>query len=214
MDTRDSGQSRPHRAPLRSRLLLGVAYALTLSRLAMAAAVWSVASDTKGVLALIAAAGITDVLDGWVARRADASRGPRVDSDVAADHARRGPGAWLDPFCDKVFVISLLAALWYVRGTQLLFLLLVGAREILQAPMVILYLSLAGMRHRSPYDFTADLAGKLTTLLQFLALAALFGRVTMAPVLAVTAGGVGIAAAGLYLRRAVLLMRARATRPS
>ena len=58
---------------------------------------WAIATDQRLIaLGLFVLAGLSDALDGWLARR-DGSAGPR--------------GALLDPLADKILVIGTLAAL-------------------------------------------------------------------------------------------------------
>ncbi len=68
---------------------------LTLLRLPLAALVWLFPSRSKHVLGVMLFAGFTDVLDGWVARKLK---------------LKNSYGKWLDPLCDKIFVLSTLIA--------------------------------------------------------------------------------------------------------
>lgn len=156
---------------------------LTLSRLPMAGLVWIDPRNPALVLGLMAAAGITDVLDGWAARRGGSAGGPR---DV---------GAWLDPACDKAFVLSLVMALAVVHRPPWAFLPLVAAREIVQVPMLIF------VARRPAFDFRAALVGKVATVAQFAAVAALLLKPSWAMGAAAAAGALGTAAAVHYAKR-------------
>jgi len=150
---------------------------LTLSRLVMAGGVWFALRSPALLLALMAAAAVTDMLDGWLARR-QGSAG--------------GAGIWLDPLCDKVFVLSALAAVWVARSPPLWLLPVIGARELLQAFTWLL------SRGRVRFDFRAVLIGKLATVLQFAAVALiLLGGPGVLPV-SLAAGVAGTAAALYY----------------
>ena len=156
---------------------------LTLSRIPMAGLVWIDPASPPLVLGLMAAAGLTDVLDGWAARRGGSRGGPR---DV---------GAWLDPLCDKAFILSVVAALAVVHRPPLAFFPLVAAREILQVPMLLL------VAKKPSFDFRAAVIGKAATVAQFAAVAALMLKPEWAMGAAAAAGALGVAAAVHYASR-------------
>lgn len=141
------------------------------------------------MLSLMALAGLTDVLDGWLARRLRRKEGREGERDA---------GAWLDPFCDKIFVLSALAAVASAVRPPLWILVLIAARELAQVPLLGL-LRLRGVLRS--YDFRAAFVGKLATVLQFAAVAALLLRHPSQTALAVAAGVVGLAAAVFYAVR-------------
>ncbi len=166
---------------------------LTLSRLPLAAIVWADPLNPALVLPLMAIAGLTDVADGWLERRLRRKRGQSGDVRTA--------GAWLDPLCDKAFVISVIAAILVARRPPLWIPALIASREILQLPQVALYLLWPGLRERLRYDFRAAVVGKAVTVLQFLAVGALlFDHPSLVP-LAAACGVMGACAAVLYFRR-------------
>ena len=146
---------------------------------------------------VLAAAAATDVLDGYLARR----RG--VDP--------AGMGSWLDPICDKVFVASVLAALYFQRHLPLALLALVLTRELLQLPMVLVYRASPTLRRWVRYDFRASLFGKAATVCQFLAVSALVVERgpdhAIAWRLAGLAFGLGLVSLGDYIRRAIVIGR-------
>jgi phosphatidylglycerophosphate synthase len=82
---------------------------LTLSRLPMAALVWLVAPWAWALGLLMATAALSDMLDGWFARRMRARRKAH-GLPTRGLGEKGGRGAWLDPLCDKAFVISVVAA--------------------------------------------------------------------------------------------------------
>ena len=136
---------------------------LTLARLPLGWLFWVVlgkfpdrALPALGILALSA---VTDMLDGPLARRRGADVG--------------GPGAWLDPTCDKLFMAGVLGGLHFERGISLALLAMIVARELLQLPMVIVYRLSAALRRWLRYDFHASPIGKTATIIQFLTISAL-----------------------------------------
>ena len=141
------------------------------------------------MLALALAAGATDILDGWAARR----RG--IDNP---------PGIWLDPLCDKIFILALLAAVADRRRAPLYLPVLIATREILQAWAVPL-LAARSLATGAPLPRAAELKaapiGKLATWAQFAATAALLARPRLALPLAILAAISGAGAAAFYFRR-------------
>ncbi len=163
---------------------------LTLSRIPLAGLVWLAPGSPGYVLGLMGAAGLTDVLDGFLARRYKRRAGT---PDL------RDAGAWLDPLCDKVFIVSALAAVAWAARPPLWTLPLIAARELLQIPMFA-WLKGRGILRR--FDFRAAAVGKLVTVIQFAAVGAILLRHPAALPLAWAAGVVGIAAVAYYARRA------------
>ncbi|MFN8542776.1 MAG: CDP-alcohol phosphatidyltransferase family protein [Candidatus Binatia bacterium] len=92
-----------------------IANLISLSRLVLAAAfVWWAANPVVAV-AILCAAGISDGLDGWVAKRW--GRPTRF-------------GALLDPVCDRLFVVPVLVTLVIVHGLPLWQLAVLLARDV------------------------------------------------------------------------------------
>ena len=163
--------------------------ALTLVRIPMAGLLWLAPGNPAYLLAMMAVAGLTDVLDGFLARRWKRRSGT---PDL------RDAGAWLDPLCDKIFVVSALAAVAWAARPPLWTLPLIAARELLQIPMYA-WLRRGGRLRR--FDFRAAAVGKLATVMQFAAVAAILLRHPAAIPLAWAAGGAGVAAVVYYARR-------------
>lgn len=185
-----------------------VANLLSLSRvpLALVFAVALVAPwGGPGVATVVLAmAGFTDALDGVFARRSEARRtGGRARGTPA------GTGSWLDPICDKLFVATVLTAIWFASQPPLTLLALILARELAQVPLSLIYVAVPALRRWLRYDFRASLFGKAATVLQFGAIAALVWKSAVAPGLAWVSFVVGLVALGDYLRRAVNLDRRR-----
>jgi len=171
--------------------------ALSVARLPLGGLFWfALARGPEHVelpFGVLAAAAVTDVLDGWFARR----RG--------ADPA--GIGSWLDPICDKIFVGSVLVALYVQRRAPLGVLALIVTRELLQLPMVLVYRTSATLRRWLRYDFRASILGKGATVVQFLAVSALIIDVSQAVAwrLALLAFVFGLLALADYVRRAIVI---------
>jgi cardiolipin synthase (CMP-forming) len=142
---------------------------------------------------VLAAAAVTDVLDGYLARHGG------VDPS--------GVGSWLDPICDKLFLASVIVALFIQRHVPLPLLALIGTRELLQLPIVLVYRSIPTLRRWLHYDFRASVFGKAATVGQFLAVSTLIVERSPAHAvawrLAVLSFSLGLVALGDYIRRAV-----------
>jgi phosphatidylglycerophosphate synthase len=167
-----------------------LANALTLARIPLAALFWLTYGDRRWSLAIIVAAGLTDAVDGTVARRAR-SRNPDASS----------AGEWLDPLADKVFVLCVLAAAVVHGTTTWPLVLLVCARELVLIPLIVAYRM---TRPRPAHVYQADRLGKATTIVQLGAVTAIVADLTVAPVLAVVACGLGLAAAAHYIARGLM----------
>ena len=126
---------------------------LSLSRLVLAAA-FIAAPGAAVRVALVVAAGASDVLDGWLARR----------SRVASPY-----GALLDPITDRVFALTAILVLLFegaLTSTQVLVLLI---RDIATATGFLVARVVTWLR---PVQFKARTPGKIVTALQFVTLLA------------------------------------------
>ena len=107
-------------------------------------------SDRRSVaIAILAAAGISDWLDGWVARRLG---------------QQSATGALLDPICDRVFAVTVLATLVRLRGLP------VWQLGVLLGRDVVSTLGAFAVWWRRPDAATrlrAQFSGKVVTSLQF-----------------------------------------------
>jgi cardiolipin synthase len=182
-------------SPAVENRLLTLPNLLSLSRLPLGGLFWVALGRGAGHAELpfcvLATAAATDVLDGWVARR----RG--------LDPA--GMGSWLDPICDKLFVGSVLAAIYVERRAPLSLLALIATRELLQLPMALVYRTSVTLRRWLRYDFRASLLGKGATVAQFLAVSALILDAAVAWWLAALAFALGLLALADYIRRAIVI---------
>jgi CDP-diacylglycerol--glycerol-3-phosphate 3-phosphatidyltransferase len=128
--------------------------AISLSRLFLAA-LFPAVHDHDLRLLILAAAGLTDFLDGWLARRRQ--QFSRV-------------GALIDPFADRIFVLVAICTLLLegqVTTAQYFVFLL---RDIATAGAFVAAKSIPSLRHAT---FKARFSGKLATVLQLVALPAI-----------------------------------------
>lgn len=165
---------------------------LSLLRLPLAAAFVLVTGPVERTI-IIAAAAVSDYLDGWWAR----TRGPATRT-----------GALLDPITDKVFVVTALVAFLLdgtLATTELIILL---ARDIIVTAGALVIAAL-----QLPVRLQARFPGKLVTTLQIVAVLALtvLPRAATALVIATAAASVwavaDYAAAGLRVLRAQRRLR-------
>jgi phosphatidylglycerophosphate synthase len=160
-----------------------LAHALSLSRIPLAVALWCVWGDPVWSAVLVALAALSDTADGRVARwmKRRGARGPDI-------------GGWLDPLVDKLFVAIVLAAVW--RQTHALGLIaLIGARELVLVPLVVVYVA-----RRTPHaPLHADWLGKLATIAQFIALCVIAVAPRYGLPAAAVAAVLGLAAAAHYI---------------
>jgi len=179
---------------------------LSLSRIPLGGAFWLVLGPTARssiwAFLVMGVAALTDVLDGYLARRQTQRAGSPPQPDG-------GTGAWLDPICDKVFVGAVLAAIIVKRHPPPLIVALILTRELVQLPLGIAYRFIPALRSWLRYDFRASLLGKAATVAQFLAIASLILDHASIATFAVIAFALGIAALADYLRRAIRIGKIR-----
>lgn len=147
---------------------------ISMLRLPLAALFPLVADDAPRALAVLAAAGLTDVLDGWLARRSGQTS---------------AMGAVVDPIADKVFAATVVVTLLYQRRMPGWALPALLSREILEAPLVLWVL---WKRREQPSERRANVPGKVATTVQFAAVLSAIAApalVSAALVAAALAGG-------------------------
>jgi cardiolipin synthase len=167
--------------------------------LPLAAAVWLSPASAPWLIALAVVAGATDILDGWLATRLKLAG---------------GAGTWLDPLCDKIFILSLAAAIGFAWGPGLAVVLLIAARELILLPAAAA-LFLSARRG----DWRAAWIGRLATGAQIAAIGAILLRTEWVWPAAVVAGVTGAAAGIFYVARTIIGVRgtrgtARAAAPA
>lgn len=171
---------------------------LSFARLPLAALLWVMPHEPAWVLSLLAIAGVTDVLDGWVVRRWQARRWRRREPGAYAATVARGEV--IDAFADKVMVVSAVALLAYAASPPIWVLVVLATREILFVPLMIAYrFAPADLRER--IDFTAGVPGKAATIAQFSALVLGFLHHPLFVEAAVGAGVLGALASTYYVVR-------------
>lgn len=157
---------------------------LTAVRVPLALA-FPLATAKESALALIGAAGVTDLLDGWSARKL---------GQVTPI------GAALDGFADKAFSVSLLATLVGRGVLSPASAVLLATREILELPLAIRVLVTPKARSVA-VDRSANRLGKIATALELGAVIAAITRSRIARPLVVAAGIAGAVAGISYWMR-------------
>jgi cardiolipin synthase (CMP-forming) len=182
--------------------------ALTLVRVPLAGMIWAAPESRAWLFAMLAAAAVSDVLDGRVARALRARRLARGadPQEIGKAHAI---GAWLDPACDKLFVLSMAAAVALTYAPAVTDIVLTATREIILVPFVAAYWLAPRLRQRLRlrFDFRAGALGKATTVAQFSAIASMVVWPAATTPLAAAAALVGFFASADYLARAVAMAR-------
>jgi len=167
----------------RARDLLSVAGILTLVRVPLAITFPFFATNRAVAVGILAAAGLSDVLDGWVARRTGRTT-------VA--------GGIVDPIADKLFVGVVVVTLFVIGRLSLVTTLLLGVRDLLELPLV-LQLALGTRSPKNPSRRPrANALGKVATVLQFATVTAAFIHPRWVPFVAVAAGVSGVLAGASY----------------
>lgn len=157
-----------------SRVVLAVCFPFTVSRPGLA-------------FAVLVLAALSDVLDGWLARRLD---------QVSAT------GAALDPVTDKLFVLTIAITLVLTGHLSLTQVLLLSTREIGEAPLVLWFALSSRARHARAEKPAANFAGKLATVLQFVAVSFALLRAPFVDLWVAATALAGVIAALSYWRRA------------
>lgn len=166
-----------------ARDLVRVPGLLSLSRLPLAVAFgFTVVSQPPLALAFLALAGLSDVLDGWYARRyGQATR----------------TGAVLDAIVDKVFVLAVAVTMLVAERLDPIQVVLLGTRdlgELVTGARLFVAGPSAMARSHPPNVF-----GKVTTALQYATVSAAVLRAEdVTTVLALATGVMGILAAIVY----------------
>ncbi len=148
--------------------------------------------ERDSALALIGAAGITDLLDGWSARK--------LGQVTPA-------GAALDGFADKTFAVSMLATLVMRHVLTPVSALLLATRELFELPLAIRVLVTPKARSVA-VDRSANRLGKVATALELGAVVACIARSKLAKPLVVAAGVAGAVAGISYWMRELRAERA------
>ena len=165
---------------------------LSLVRVPLGVAFVPLAGRPIAALAILTVAAVSDVLDGWFARRQQ----QRLISW----------GEWLDPVCDKLFIVAVMTGLYLAQHPPLKLLLPILTRETAILLLFLVYKLVPSLRSIR-YDYHAHALGKAATAAQFLAAAALLLAHPAAPYLAALCALLGLLCAGLYAWRGHALAR-------
>lgn len=176
----------------RARDLLLPPSLLSLARVPLAAAFPFALARPEIATGVLLAAGASDVLDGWIARR----------------YSMATPtGAVVDPVTDKVFVLTVVIALVVAGNLSLVDVALLSTRELGELPLVVWLASSRRARRDRSAQARSNVLGKGATALQFAAVAcALWHAPVTAMLVRVTAAAGVIAAIG-YWGRALMARR-------
>ena len=159
----DAPTEAPTNAPARSASIRALPNILSSSRVFLAAG-FVVAGDADRRLALVGLAGVTDFLDGWIARRA---------------HVQSRWGALIDPIADRVFALVAVSTFLFIGELSTLGYFVMISRDIMTAVGFLVARSVSWLK---PVQFRARFSGKLVTVLQlatFVALLRVHSLVTL-----------------------------------
>lgn len=175
------------------RHLLNAPTLISLTRLPLAGAFTLTLHSTPLSLAILGAAGLSDVLDGYVARRFGLTT---------------PTGAVVDGVTDKIFAAAVLVTLVHAHRITPLDVALLGTRELVELPLVAwLALSHAARAWRR-LDRRANAFGKVATTLQFATVAVVLARNELHVAGVALTSILGAAAGVSYWRRALRAVRA------
>lgn len=156
---------------------------LSLSRIALAIAFPFLIDTPWLALATIAAAAVSDGLDGYFARK----RGRTTPT-----------GAALDPLTDKIFATTVMVSLLVQGQLTLAWVLMLSAREVLELPLLLWLLSMPRARAARAAHLKANWLGKLATGLQFGALVSLLLQLPQVSAWMIATAVTGALAAVIY----------------
>lgn len=180
-----------NRAPLgdyRLRDLLLVPAWLSLARIPLAACFALVVKRPALAVLVLVAAALTDVLDGWVARRSGTVT---------------RTGAALDPITDKVFVLTVAVALVMSGRLSLLGVALLSTRELGELALTF-WTAVQHVSHAARSEaLAANQFGKFATVLQFVTVCWALLQLPYLACWLVAAAVSGVVAAVSYWRREI-----------
>lgn len=165
---------------------------LSLSRIGLAVA-FALIPSSLGRVALLVVAAATDFLDGFLARRANATS---------------RWGALLDPITDRIFVFTAVCIFLLERQISVAQYFVIIFRDIMTAVGFLVAKSVSSLR---PVTFRARVAGKVVTALQLATLVAILVRPDLLPACLVALGALSLVAVVDYT---LLLWRERERTPA
>lgn len=164
---------------------------LSLSRVALAVCFPFVLQRPWLALATIAIAALSDGLDGYVARKLGISS---------------PTGAALDPITDKIFATSVMVSLLVQERLSVGSAALLSLRELLELPLLLWLLSMPRARAMRAAHLKANMLGKITTVLQFIALVFLLLQPSHVRVWVLATAACGALAAIVYWVRFIKVL--------
>jgi phosphatidylglycerophosphate synthase len=170
----------------RARDLLLLPSLVSFLRLPLAVLFVYVVDRPNWALATLVAAAVTDVVDGYLARRLNQAT---------------ATGAVVDGVFDKGFTAIVIATLIVTGPLTWQEALLLGTRELGELPLVIWWTLHHDRRQARAEDPRANWLGKLVTVLQFLSIACILQRSALEHAALVATGIAGVVAAAVYWRR-------------
>jgi cardiolipin synthase (CMP-forming) len=172
----------------RARDLLLVPSLVSLARLPLAAAFPFVHDRPWAALGVLVLSGVSDLFDGWWARR----------------HGQAtATGAVVDPITDKVFVLTVVVTLVCAGDLSIASMFLLSTRELGELPLLVWLSVDREARQKRKEHPKANAPGKVATALQFATVvAALFHSRWTGVLIGVTAAA-GVVAAVAYWVRAL-----------
>jgi CDP-diacylglycerol--glycerol-3-phosphate 3-phosphatidyltransferase/cardiolipin synthase len=172
----------------RARDLLLVPGLLSLARVPLAIVFPFVVARPALAIAVLVTSGLTDIVDGWWARR----------------FGQATPtGAVIDPITDKLFVGSVVATLVMTGRLAPFGVVLLATREIGEVPLVLWFALSHASRRRRAEQPLANLPGKMATVLQFVSVASALLQNAHTGGLLVATAVVGVIAAASYWVREI-----------
>jgi len=187
--------ARAHVSEYRVKDLILVPNLLSGARLPLAVAFPLASGNASLALGILGFAGLTDVLDGWAARKLGQAT---------------PVGALVDGISDKVFAASVLGTLVATGMLSPVAALLLATRELGELPLAVRVL--ASKRARlTEIDRKANRLGKVATVLEFATVLAVIADAPAKNVLLAATAVCGAAAAASYWLREIRAARNDAT---
>jgi cardiolipin synthase (CMP-forming) len=150
------------------------------------------AGNPYAALGVLGLAGLSDVVDGWAARKLGQAT---------------PVGALVDGVADKVFAASVLGTLVATGMLSPVAALLVATRELLELPLALRVLTSKSAR-LTEVDRKANRLGKIATVLEFTTVVAVIAHLPGKTALLAATAVIGALAAASYWKREIRAVRA------
>jgi cardiolipin synthase (CMP-forming) len=171
---------------------------VSLARFPLAAVFPFLVKNPGAAFAVLLAAALTDVVDGWLARK---------NGQVTV------LGAIVDPIADKTFALTVVVTLLAHRMLPLWAIPALLMREIFEMPLVLWIFATRKSREERQVEARANIPGKLATVLQFGAVMCALAIPNALNVMLGLAAVAGAFAGITYWARALDQIRGRAPSP-